>query len=436
MTEETLTHDPVFEKNVLGACMLEATAVIEALPLAPDDFGDVRNQIIWESIRDLDAKQAPVTVVTVGSDLINRGKLDQAGGLLYLDDVLNSVPSAASVRYHVDAVRRISARRRAILQAQQMAYRLSRSHIDEFDTIFAESVAEIQGAAPPSVGVVSINVANSEAMEELDEKARGNRKSSIATGIWTLDEITGGLHPGELTVVGARPSCGKSSLLTTMALAAASRGSRVLYQSLEVRRQDLAINMSAAISRIDSTLIRRGRCSQEQQDLLFRARSRLAELPIMVDDGVRRPVAQIRANAHRSGPFDVVFVDYLQLVQPVPAPIREREVAMMSCELKQIARDLDIPVVVACQLNRESENRSDPKPRLSDFRESGAIEQDADQAILLHLGCRNGDSVSNVLLRVAKNRNGPIADIDVKFLKAFSLMSAIDGPTPGFWRDA
>lgn len=436
MTEEMPTHDPVFERNVLGACMLDAAAVVEALPLVDEDFWDARHRLIWQTIRDLDAKQVPVTVVTVGSDLIQRGVLERVGGLLYLDDVLGSVPSAASVRYHVDVVRRISARRRAILQAQQMAHRLSRSHIDEFDEIFASSVAAIQGASPPSSGVVTLKAASQEAMDELDARARGQKKASISTGIWTLDEITGGLHPGELTVVGARPSCGKSSLLTTMALAAASRGHRVMYQSLEVRRQDLAINMSAATARIDSTVIRRGRCSRDQQDLLLRARTRLAELPIKVDDGVRRPVSQIRANAHRSGPFDVVFVDYLQLVQAVPAPSREREVAMMSCELKQIARDLDIPVVVACQLNRESESRADPKPRLSDFRESGAIEQDADQAILLHLACRNGDSVSNVLLRVAKNRNGPIADVDVKFWKAFSLMSAIDGPTPSFWRDA
>lgn len=433
--QEALSYDQEMERNVLGACLLEPSSVVEALSLEEEDFGDLNHRLLWRAIRSLDQKRAPISISTVGVEMRSQGNFEKVGEISFLEQVMHFVPSALGIRYHVGILKRLSARHRAVLQAQTMALRLSKTHIDEFDDVFSQSMAALQGTAPPSQGVVTLKAATEESMAELDEQAQGKKKAAVSTGIWTLDEITGGLHAGELTVVGARPSCGKSSLLTTMALAAASRGNRVLYHSLEVRRQDLSINMAAATARIDSTLIRRGRCSAEQRDLLYKAQSRISELPIKVDDGVRRPVSQMRANVHRDGPFDVLFVDYLQLVQPTPAQTREREVAMMSCELKQIARDFDIPVVVACQLNRESENRADPKPRLSDFRESGSIEQDADQALLLHLDKRSGESVSSVLLRVAKNRNGPIADIDVKFWKAFSLMSAIDGPSPSFWRN-
>jgi replicative DNA helicase len=240
--------------------------------------------------------------------------------------------------------------------------------------------------------------------------------AGLPTGLPPLDDLTGGLPAGELVVVAARPSIGKTSVALTFAGHSAREGRTVLFTSLEMSRRALATRMLCSESGVDGQLVRTGRLGNEDVERLSEVRTRLLHLPLAVDDCPEQSVLRIAANARRlkrQGKLDLVVVDYLQLVAPGGRQEpRHEQVAEISRRLKALAKELEVPVLALSQLNRECESRPDGRPKLADLRESGQIEADADQVLLLHRPKGHEDQLEVI---VAKNRNGPTGEVGVKF---------------------
>lgn len=436
MTWQTSDRD---EKYCLGALLHEPSDLAEVVGfLRPDAFRLHAHQAVFRALLELWQGGTPIDPANVADLLHRQGRLPDLGegnkAYLFLRELwlLPVAPGSApvharNVRDHA-IFRHLEGAACAILQeareptgsASEVLQRAERA-------VYAISELGAEGNAVP------LSEAIYQALEEIERRqAQRIQRGSIPgvpSGLRILDELTAGWHQGELTILAARPSVGKTALSLSFALGAAEGGNTVLYQSLEQRAAELAQRILCGRSGVQADLCRRGMLSPEHASRLIDAQQIIAPLPLWVDDSPSQTLLRIAANARRFSSrqtLSLLIIDYLQLIEPENQRAKRHEqVAELSRGLKQLARELRIPVICLAQLNREVENRADKKPKLADLRESGSIEQDADTVILLH---RPSEVPHALDLLIAKQRNGPIGEVRVSFDR--SRMRFEDGSSP------
>lgn len=415
------------ERSLIGSILRDQRIVDEVLTLVkPDDFYAHAHQVIFESIARMAAIGKEIDLVTIADDLMHAKKLDDAGGAPYLADLWDVSPSAAQYRRYSEIVREMAMRRTVIYAGMELSERPNDLGEDLPDVI-AAAERTVGGLSERLVGGESVTLqdAVNEAYKRLDAKAKQDGDiNGVPTGFHDLDALLCGFQPSELVIVAARPSVGKTAFgMNILRAAAVENGVPTLFVSLEQARVELAERLLCIDGRIDSHRMRRGHLTAQDQEDLFKSGDRLSRAPVYFDDMSVQDVTRIAATArmmHRKKGIRLVVIDYLQLIDSDrrTGSNRQEQVAAISRRLKAIARDLKIPVVALCQVNRGPEDRQSKEPRLSDLRESGAIEQDADTVLMLHKTDEQG-TTAQIEVSVAKQRNGPTGKVQLLFEKRY-----------------
>jgi len=414
------------EKSVLGSMLLDREAIVVAADiLQGEDFYREAHTQIFEAILTLYDRGEAVDLVTVTDMLEREGVLDKVGGASEISALANAVPSAANIEHYARIVEQKSTLRRLLRASSritQMVYRAgddSQEILDRAEQLIFEIAQSKMGREYATLKEVL-----KDAFEEI-ETLYHNKGSvvGVPTGFAELDEMTSGLHKSEMIIIAARPSVGKTTLaLNIAANAAVDHDVPVAVFSLEMARHQLAQRLLSSEAGIDGHRLRTGYLRDEDWPKLSRALGRLSEVEIYVDDTPNLGAMELRGRARRlksERDIGMVIIDYLQLMHGADEENRQQEISTISRSLKQLARELECPVVALSQLSRAVEQRSNHKPQLSDLRESGAIEQDADLvAFLWNNPERDNENVLDII--VAKQRNGPTGIIQLLFLQKYS----------------
>ncbi|MGB8490470.1 MAG: replicative DNA helicase [Bacteroidales bacterium] len=420
------------EEAVLGAIMLEKEAVITILDiLKPESFYREAHQKIFKAVSDLSAKEYPVDLYTVTEELRVHNELDSVGGPVYLTQLTSKVVSAANVDYHARIVAQKYIQRELIRVSTEIQNRSFDDSIDVTELLdFSEN--ELFQIAEGNIKreVSPINVVIKEAIREIEEAGkREDALVGIPSGFTKLDRLTSGWQKSELIIIAARPSMGKTAFALSMARnMAIDHGKKVAIFSCEMSSIQLVNRLIIAETDIAGEKIKNGRLSEEEWKQLDNRIKKLVQAPIFIDDTPAISIFELRAKCRRlmaQHKLDIVIVDYLQLMSgPENAGSREQEVSNISRSLKSIAKELNVPILALSQLNRSVEMRGGTKrPLLSDLRESGAIEQDADMVVFIHRQDKfgiptfeDGSSTKGIAeIILAKNRNGPVDDVKLRF---------------------
>jgi replicative DNA helicase len=427
------------EQAVLGALLIDPDAIIKVVPiLHTEDFYLEKHAWIFEAIFALHERREPVDFLTVVAELERRDKINAVGGAAYITALINAVPTAIHVEHYARLVERLATQRRLITAAgniAQIAYD-SAEDLDEMinhaeETLFAVAQRRI------SRDLISMRVAVDQFMDHLDYVQRHQGELlGVPSGFIDLDKLLGGFQPSDLIIVAGRPGSGKTSFaLSIMQTAAAQYKKRIALFSLEMSAEQLVQRLVASMGEIDSQGLRLGKIGDEDYARLVRATGELSELPIFIDDSAALTPTEIRAKARRlraEHGVDLIIIDYLQLMTVRGRPEnRVQEISQISRQLKELARELHVPVVALSQLSRAVESRLDHRPQLADLRESGSIEQDADVVIFIfrekmyyptiekwreahpRSDKEYPDNIAEVI--VAKHRHGPTKDFKLFF---------------------
>jgi len=428
-------HSVEAEQSILGGLMLDNQVWDKiSTKLCETDFYRTEHRILFRAIIDLSRKEQPFDVVTLLDALKSHNALDDAGGEAYLFELANNTPSVANVTAYADIVREKSVQRQLITVANEIAdsaYNPQGREVSELldhaeTRVFA--VGEQTGGDGGPENIKSILVRTVDRIDALYHS--GDSLTGLSTGLKDLDEKTSGLQPSDLVIVAGRPSMGKTTLVMNMAEHAAIQSSKpVLVFSMEMPSDSLAMRMMSSLGRIDQQRLRTGKLEEDDWPRVTSAVHMLSEAPLYVDDTPGLSPAEMRARARRlareQGALGLIVVDYLQLMK-VPgfkADNRTAEISEISRSLKSLAKELKVPVVALSQLNRSLEQRQDKRPVMSDLRESGAIEQDADLICFIYRDeVYNEDSPDKgtAELIIAKQRNGPIGKVRVAFLGQYT----------------
>lgn len=420
------------EQCVLGGMMLAVFAAEEALSaLDPDDYYRPAHALVHRAIAALRERREPADAVTVAAELARTGELGRVGGAPYLHTLIASIPTAANTAYYVRLVQEAAVLRRAI----ELGTRIVQWGYDATGEQGADLVAAVQReaaklTAPSRSGMTPPPELLNTTLDAMTSPAP---PAGVPTGFSDLDALLGGLEPGRFYVIGARPGAGKSTLASDFARAAAIRkrdrgGRKVLLHSLEMTAEQVMTNIICAEARVSAFQARNHELNDEDVDRIARVYGRISEAEIWIDDNPHAALADMAANiaeAEREGtPYDALIIDYVQLARmPGKFNSRQEQVSEFSRGCKLLAKDADIPVVACAQLNRGPEARADKVPMMSDLRESGALEQDADAVILIHredMYDRESPRAGEADLIVTKNRGGPTATVTVAFQGHFS----------------
>ena len=416
------------ERSVLGALLLHTDAVVDVTFLKPEDFYLPKHQQVFQAILSTYNARSATDPIVVGEELSRQGKLEEIGGHEQLMDLMEGVITAAGVVYHAEIVREKAIARRLLetcLDVARRAYE-NESEAKELLDEAERKIFEISGM-DKSGDAVSIADVLQKTFEKIDRlRERDGRLTGLATEYYDFDDMTGGLQPGELVIIAARPSMGK----TTFALNLTERVSKfdkgIAFFSLEMSNQQVIQNMLCCRAQIDGSSMRKGRITDQQYKRLQEEAAKLYETPIFIDDTPGISITQLRAKARRlkqKHGIDMIVVDYLQLMTGGGRfESRQQEISAISRGLKSVARELSVPVLALSQLNRDVENRDDHRPRMSDLRESGAIEQDAYVLLLLHRDDYFNPTEENRGLAqviIAKQRNGPTGEVALRFFREF-----------------
>lgn len=416
------------ERSVLGALLLHSDAVADVTFLKPEDFYLPRHQVIFESILGAFNSRHATDPIVVGEELSRSGRLQDAGGHEQLLDLMESVVTAAGIVYHAEIVREKAVTRRLLETCLDVARRAYDNELDAKELLdeAERQIFEISRLDKTGDAVSIANVLQS-TFERIDRlREREGRLTGLRTDYYDFDDMMGGLQPGELIIVAARPSMGKTTFALNLTERVASFGAPVAFFSLEMSNQQVIQNMLCCRAQIDGSAMRKGRITDQQYKRLQEEAARLYETPIYVDDTPGISITQLRAKCRRlkqKHDISMVVVDYLQLMSAGGrVESRQQEISAISRGLKGIARELSMPVIALSQLNRDVENRDDHRPRMSDLRESGAIEQDADVIILLHRDEYYKPTEQNTGLAqiiIAKQRNGPTGEVVLRFFREY-----------------
>lgn len=432
MTDRQPPQDKAAEANVLGS-MLRDNAVIHDVmtALKADHFYYDAHQKIFTAITDLTTLAKPSDLVSVFNALKRKKQTEDVGGAPYLAELWDNAPTAFNAHYNA-AIIREHAIVRSLIHAHTERLRDAYDGIASAEELLASSERSIMEIADKGATgeTVTLKAAMKLAFNRLDERATGGANAnSVRTGYLDLDKMTCGLQNSEVTIIAARPSIGKTMFALNIVRNVIVDGLLPVYfVSLEQTKAEIAERLLVCQSRVDSHDVRSGRLSRESIERMMEAQSIMIgseEQPVklFIDDSPSQSLLRISATARRLKMREgirLVVLDYLQLIEPEDRKSpRQEQVSALSRRLKYLARELEIPVVCLAQVNRNSEDRADPKPRLSDLRESGAIEQDADTVFILHRpGRHDASKPDNTLeIQIAKQRNGPPGEVTLSYAK-------------------
>ncbi|GAA3326716.1 replicative DNA helicase [Paeniglutamicibacter sp. ABSL32-1] len=427
----TPPQDLVAEQSVLGGMMLSKDAIADCVEVLRGlDFYRPAHEAIYEAIIDLYGRGEPADAVTVSDLLTKRGEITRIGGPAYLHTLIQSVPTAANAGFYAEIVRERAVLRR-LVDAGTKIVQLGYSQDGEVDAIVNEAQAEVYKVAERRTAedYVPLRDIIEGTVDEIESAgSRGEGVIGVPTGIFELDELTQGLHGGQMIVIAARPAVGKSTFALDFARSASIKNNMTsVFFSLEMGRNEIAMRLLSAEASIALQNLRKGTIQDEEWSKIATTMGRLNDAPLFIDDSPNMSLMEIRAKCRRlkqKHDLKLVVLDYLQLMSSgKKVESRQQEVSEFSRALKLLAKELDVPVIALSQLNRGSEQRTDKKPMISDLRESGSIEQDADMVILLHredIYDKESARAGEADVIVAKHRNGPTKTIVVAFQGHYS----------------
>jgi len=430
-TERVPPHDLLAEQSALGGMLLSKDAVADVIESVRGlDFYIPKHEVIFDALLTLYARGEPTDVIAVTDELQKAGSLSRAGGADYLHTLTAIVPTAANAGFYASLVGEKAVLRRLVdagTRIVQMGYASEGEVTDLVNNAQAEIYAVAGGVQTEDY--VPLTDAVSEAIDEI-EAARGldGSMTGVPTGFADLDSLTNGLHAGQLVLIAARPALGKSTLALDFARAATIKHDMpTVFFSLEMGRSEIAMRLLSAEASVPLQAMRKGTLETRDWTTIAATRGRIAEAPLYIDDSPNMTLVEIRAKCRRlkqTVGLKMVIIDYLQLMTSGKrVESRQQEVSEFSRALKLMAKELQVPVVALSQLNRGPEQRADKMPAISDLRESGSLEQDADIVILLHRESayeKENPRAGEADLIVAKNRNGPTKTVTVGFHGHFS----------------
>ncbi|MDQ0339301.1 replicative DNA helicase [Caldalkalibacillus uzonensis] len=428
--DRTPPHNLEAEQAVLGAVFLDKDALYRALELIrPGDFYKTSHQRIFQVMLDLSEASQPVDLVTVTAELNDRKWLEEVGGVSYLSDLANAVPTAANVEYYAQIIKEKAILRRLIKTATQIVTNgyTSQDEVEEILSQAERSILQIRDERT-SDGFVHIKDVLMETYDRIEMLHNSTSDiTGIPSGYRDLDRLTSGFQRSDLVIVAARPSVGKTAFALNVAQNVAARaGETVAIFSLEMSASQLVQRMLCAEGNIDANRMRTGAFKEEDWEKLTMAIASLSKANIYIDDTPGINVNQIRAKCRRlkaEQGLGIILIDYLQLIQGNNRESRQQEISAISRSLKAIARELDCTVIALSQLSRAVEQRQDKRPMLSDLRESGSIEQDADIVAFLYREDYYDQETENkniIEIIIAKQRNGPVGKVELAFLKEYN----------------
>ncbi|MEO6826474.1 MAG: replicative DNA helicase [Microbacteriaceae bacterium] len=430
-SERTPPHDLLAEQSALGGMLLSKDAVADVVEtVRGTDFYVPKHETIFDAILALYSHGEPTDVIAVTDELTKNGDLSRAGGAEYLHTLTSLVPTAANAGYYSSIVAERALLRRLVeagTRITQMGYNGEGEVLDLVNNAQAEIYA-VTGSND-SEDYIPLTEAVTVAIDEIEAaKHKDGSMTGVPTGFAELDDLTNGLHPGQMIIVAARPALGKSTLALDFARAAAiAHNLPTIFFSLEMGRSEIAMRLLAAEASVPLQNMRKGTVDSRDWTTIAATRGRINDAPLYIDDSPNLTLVEIRAKCRRLKQrigLKMVVIDYLQLMTSGKrVESRQQEVSEFSRALKLLAKELQVPVIALSQLNRGPEQRTDKLPALSDLRESGSIEQDADVVILLHRESayeKDNPRAGEADLIVAKHRNGPTRTVTVAFQGHFS----------------
>lgn len=425
------------EMGVIGSVLLMPEISDEIASLRADDFFDDANRKIYETLREMHDTGEKIDITLLVSKLRTSGDYEKVGGAAYLAKLSASVPNAAHAVYYADIVTEKAVYRKLIASSTEIlkdSYEQNSSAKELCAQAEQKIFAIMDGRSSQSVH--SISDVLHEAMDRMEARLRDDYDSGGAeSGFTQFDEMTGGLHSGELIILAARPSMGKTALAMNVGEhVSINQKLPVLFVSLEMSGIELADRMLCSLARVNGHRLRNGTISTDDRERLVRKANEISQAPLFVDDSPSRTVSEIAAAARRikrrEGELGMIVIDYLQLIEPDNSrDPRQEQVAKIARRLKGIARELSVPLLCLSQLNRQAEDSKDHRPRLSHLRESGAIEQDADVVMFVHReeyyhrGDEKAQFAGQAEIIIAKQRNGPIGDVELTWEADFTRFS-------------
>ena len=430
-TDRVPPHDLLAEQSAIGGMLLSKDAVADVIETVRGiDFYIPKHETIFDAIMALYSHGEPTDIIAVSDELTKTGELTRAGGAEYLHTLTALVPTAANAGFYSSIVAEKAVLRRLVeagTRIVQMGYASEGEVVDLVNNAQAEIYAVTGGVE--SEDFVPLTEAVTTAIDEIEAaQGRDGKMVGVPTGFAELDELTNGLHPGQLIILAARPALGKSTLGLDFARSAAIKnGMPTIIFSLEMGRSEIAMRLLSAEASVPLQHMRKGTVHANDWTTIAQTRGRINDSPLYIDDSPNMTLVEIRAKCRRLKQrvgLKMVIIDYLQLMTSgKKVESRQQEVSEFSRALKLLAKELQVPVIAISQLNRGPEQRADKKPALSDLRESGSLEQDADMVILLHRESAyeaENPRAGEADLIIAKHRNGPTRTITVGFHGHFS----------------
>jgi replicative DNA helicase len=435
--DRNVPHSVDAERSVLGAILLENNAINRAQEiLAENDFYRDTHRRIFKVMAALSERATAIDPVTVKEELVKSGDLEAVGGPAYIASLLDGVPHSSNIEHYAKIVREKAVLRRLIDAGGEIvktAYEASRDVDEILDQserlVFEIAQDQMRTGFLPMRAIADQSLKTIERLSEHRELVTG-----LATGFPTLNEMTSGLQPSDLVVIAARPGMGKTSFALNIAQHAAREGKSIGVFSLEMSREQLFLRLLTGQARIDAHRMRTGRLGRDEWARLTAAFGELAGMPIFIDDTAGTGVLEMRAKSRRlklEHGLDLLIVDYLQLMRGRGrAENRNQEISEISRSLKELAKELRLPVIAISQLSRAPEQRgNDRRPQLSDLRESGAIEQDADLVMFIYreeIYKPTEENRGRAQIIIAKQRNGPIGNLDLAFIREYTKFEELE----------
>ena len=432
------------EVSVLGAMLQDSVAVLRATEhLRPEDFYQPEHKEIFSVMMDLYLQRRPIDLVTMHSELARRGTLEGVGGNAYLMKILNSVPTSANVKAYIDIVQEKSTMRKLIQACQKISGECftQQTPVETILSSAEKAIFDIVMNQTDGETLVPLREVLVKTYDQIDELSRLHGAiGGVPTGFIDLDNLLTGLHPGELVVVGARPSMGKTSFAMNIAShASLKHGKSVAVFTLEMPREQIAMRMLCSDAQVDMQRVRKGTLTDKDWSSLANSVQHMADAPMYIDDTAGITPSQLRSRCRRlkmDKGLDLVVVDYLGLMKADGrVESRQLEVSEISRQLKAIALDMKIPIVACAQLSRANKDRLDKRPVLSDLRDSGSIEQDADVVMFLHREeYYNKDTEDKNIgeVIISKQRSGPLGTVKLAWLSEYTTFANLardNGPS-------
>ena len=437
-----LPHDLVAEQSVLGAVFISPETMISlADELTPDDFYKPANKIVFKTMLSLLEKGEPIDATTMVSALTNQGDISNIGGINYVVELVNSTPTSKNVEHYAKLVKEKATLRKVIAELSESLSSAYQGDIS-INEIIEKTEKSILDISNQNAGTGFRNVADilDTHMQIVETRSQTDGfVTGLSTGFVGLDKITTGLHEGNLIILAARPAMGKTALALNIAkhVATMERKPAVIF-SLEMGAEELIERMVASEGMIPGYHLKTGNLSTDEWKRLVHAQSNLYDVPIFVDDTAGIRISDIRSKARKLsqeiGGLGIIIIDYLQLITGSKRENRQQIVSEISRELKILAKDLRVPVIALSQLSRSVEQRQDKRPMLSDLRESGSIEQDADIVAFLYRDAyyqkeqadsQEANNVTELILE--KNRHGSLGTVKLYFHKEYIKFSSVEG---------